>query len=101
MQDSSAFDVNCQWFHDKQNCKNVKNASNKNIELINNANQAAACLVEYVNKVGVGKKKFKSLEELKQHMTKEAAIDKKKNGGVSSEEEEEEKDVEYEEKDED
>ena len=26
-----------------------KRASNKNIELINNANQAAACLVEYVN----------------------------------------------------
>jgi hypothetical protein len=59
-----------------------KRASKKNIELINNANRAAACLVEYVNKVGEGQKKFKSLEELKQHMTKEAAIDKTKKGGV-------------------
>ena len=71
-----------------------KRASKKNIELIDNANQAAACLVEYVNKVGEGQKKFKSLEELKQHMTKEAAIDNKKNGGVSSEEEEEEEEEE-------
>ena len=29
-----------------------KKVSQKNIELINNANRAAACLVEYVNKVG-------------------------------------------------
>ena len=54
-----------------------KRPSKKSIALINSANQAAACLVEYVNKVGGGQKKFKSLEELKQHMTKEAAIDKK------------------------
>ena len=71
-----------------------KKASKKSIELINSANQAAACLVEYVNKVGGQQKKFKSLEELKQHMTKEAAIDKKINGGVSSEEEEEEEEEE-------
>ncbi len=44
--------------------------------------------------------KFKSLEEMKQHMTKEAAIDKKKNGRVSSEEEEEEKEEEGEEEEE-
>ena len=57
----------------------------------------SACLVEYVNKVGGGQKKFKSLEELKQHMTKEAAI---KNGGVSSEEEEKEEEEEEEEEEE-
>jgi hypothetical protein len=67
-----------------------KRASQKNIQLRNNANQAAAFLVEYVNKVGGGQQKFKSLEEMKQHMSKEAAINKRKNGGVSSEEEEEE-----------
>ena len=77
-----------------------KKASKKSIELITSANQVAACLVEYVNKVGGGQKKFKSLEELKQHMTKEAAIDKKINGGVSSEEEEEEEEEEGEEEDE-
>ncbi len=59
----------------------------------------AACLVEYVNKVGGWQKKFKSLEELKQHTTKEAAINKEINGGVSSEEEEE-KEEEEEEKEE-
>ncbi len=74
-----------------------KRARKKNIELINDANQAAACLVEYVNKVGGEQKKFKSLEELKQHMTKEAAI---KNGGVSSEEEEKEEEQEEEEEEE-
>ena len=45
-----------------------KRASKKNIELINESNQTAACLVEYVNKVGGGQKKFKSLEEMKQHI---------------------------------
>ena len=65
-----------------------KKVSQKNIELINNANRAAACLVEYVNKVGGGQKKFKSLEEMKQHMVKEAESNKRTNAGESSEEDE-------------
>ena len=65
-----------------------KKVSQKNIELINNANRAAACLVEYVNKVGGGQKKFKSLEEMKQHMAKEAESNKRTNAGESSEEDE-------------
>ncbi len=50
----------------------------------------AACLVEYVNKVGGGQKKFKSLEEMKQHMAKEAECNKRTNAGESSEEDEDE-----------
>ena len=65
-----------------------KKVSQKNIELINNANRAAACLVEYDNKVGGGQKKFKSLEEMKQHMAKEAESNKRTNAGESSEEDE-------------
>jgi len=65
-----------------------KKVSQKNLELINNANQAAACLVEYVNKVGGGQKKFKSLKEMKQHMAKEAESNKRTNAGESSEEDE-------------
>ena len=38
-------------------------AKPKNKDLINNANWAAACLVEYVNKVRRGEKKFKLLQE--------------------------------------
>ncbi len=48
----------------------------------------SACLVEYVNKVGGGQKKFKSLEEMKQHMAKEAESNKRTNAGESSEEDE-------------
>jgi hypothetical protein len=65
-----------------------KKVSQKNIELINNANRVAACLVEYVNKVGGGQKKFKSLEEMKQHMAKEAENNKRTNAEKSSEEDE-------------
>jgi hypothetical protein len=63
-----------------------KKLSKKDIELINNANQAAACLVEYINKVKGGQKKFISLEEMKQHMAKEAESNKGTNAGESSEE---------------
>ncbi len=65
-----------------------KKVSQKNIELINSANRAAACLVEYVNKVRGGQKKFKSLVEMKQHMAKEAESNKRTNAGESSEEDE-------------
>jgi hypothetical protein len=65
-----------------------KKVSQKNIELINNANRVAACLVDKVNKVGRGQKKFKSLEEMKQHMAKEAESNKRTNARESSEEDE-------------
>ncbi len=42
----------------------------------------------YVNKVGGGEKKFKSFEEMKQHMVKEAENNKRTNAGESSEEDE-------------
>ncbi len=48
----------------------------------------SACLVEYVNKVGGGQKKFKSFEEMKQHMAKEAESNKRTNSKESSEEDE-------------
>ncbi len=48
----------------------------------------SACLVEYVNKVGGGQKKFKSLEEMKQHTAIEAESNKRTNAGESSEEDE-------------
>ena len=54
-------------------------------------NQAAACLVEYINKVKKRDRKFKLLNELKQQMTKEAHIEK---GGQSSKEEESDEEAE-------
>jgi hypothetical protein len=41
--------------------------------LHNNANLAAACLVQYVNKKSVGRPTFKSFEHMNQHMEEEAA----------------------------
>ena len=67
-----------------------KNLSQKNIDLINKTNQAAACLVEYVNKTGETEKKFNTLKELKKFMTDEAEKQKEDNDGESSEEDEEE-----------
>jgi len=60
-----------------------KKASQKNIDLINDTNRAAACLVEYVNKVE--KKEFTSLEEMKTHMAKEAESHNGANDGDTSE----------------
>lgn len=82
---SSTIDFDRLWFHDWQNCKIAKENRQKNVELINNTKQAAACLVEYVNKVEKREPKFKSLDELKKQLTKETHVEK---GGVSSEEEE-------------
>ncbi len=65
-----------------------KKVNQKNIELINDANWSAACLVEYIRKVRGGQKKFKSLEEIKQHMAKESESNKRTNAGESSEEDE-------------
>jgi hypothetical protein len=58
--------------------------------LINNANRAAACLVEYVNKVRSGEKNFKLLQEMTKHMAKESENQNRENDAESSEEEEEE-----------
>ena len=66
-----------------------KKASQKNKDLINNANRPAACLVEYVNKVRTGEKKFKSLQEMTKHMAKESETHNRKNDAESSDEEEE------------
>ena len=66
-----------------------KKVSQKNRDLINNANRAAACLVEYVNKVRSGEKNFKSLQEMTKHMAKESETQNRKNDTESSAEEEE------------
>ena len=66
-----------------------KKVSQKNKDLINNANRAAACLVEYVNKVRSGEKNFKSLQEMTKHMAKESETQNRKNDKESSAEEEE------------
>ncbi len=58
--------------------------------MINKTNQAAACLVEYVNQTGEKEKKFNTLKELKKFMADEAEKQKKDNYGESSEEDEEE-----------
>jgi hypothetical protein len=71
--------------------------SQKYIDLINKTNRAAACLVDYVNKVEEGEKKFKTLKEIKKFMADEAEKQKKEYDGESSEDEEEE---EYEEEEE-
>ena len=47
-------------------------------DLINNANRAAACLVEYVNKVRSGEKNFKSLQEMTKHMAKKVRLKTRK-----------------------
>ena len=54
----------------------------------NNANLAAACLVEYVNIKSVKGPTFKSLEHMNQHMAEEAATHVEEKEGDSSEDEE-------------
>ncbi len=61
----------------------------KNKDLINNANRAAACLVEYDNTVRSGEKNFKSLQEMTKHMAKESENQIRNNDAESSAEEEE------------
>ena len=46
--------------------KKVSKAKKTNIHSINSANQAAACLVQYVNTVE--QMAFQSIEEMKEHM---------------------------------
>jgi hypothetical protein len=47
--------------------------SQKDIDLHNSANLAAACLVQYINTKSVQGLTFKSLDQLNQHMAQQAA----------------------------
>ncbi len=69
--------------------KGNKKLSQKQIDLINKTNQAAACLVEYVNKTGDTGKKFKTLNQLKKFMADEVEKQKEALEGGSSEDDEE------------
>ena len=62
--------------------------SQKDIDLHNNVNIAAVCLVQYVNKKLVEGPTFKSLEHMNQHMTEDAATYDEEKDGDSSEDEE-------------
>ena len=54
----------------------------------NNANLAAACLVQYVNKKSGQRPTFKSLDHMNQHMAEEAATNVEEEEGDTSEDEE-------------
>ena len=56
----------------KKTTDSVK-VNQKDIDLHNSANLAAACLVQYVNKKSVQGPTFKSLDHMNQHMTEQAA----------------------------
>jgi hypothetical protein len=56
--------------------------------LHNNANLAAACLVQYVNKKTVNGPTFHSLKHMNQHMADEAATHVEELEGDTSEDEE-------------
>ncbi len=62
-----------------------KNANQKNIKLLNSANEAAACLVALANKDH--HEFFSSLEEMQAHMREELTKEKKELATESSEEE--------------
>ena len=61
--------------------------SQKDIDLHNNANLAAACLVEYVNTKSVNGRTFKSLKNMNQHMAEEAQTQLEEKEGATSEDE--------------
>ena len=65
-----------------------RKVSQKDIDLHNNANLAAACLVQYVNKKSVKGPAFNTLEHTNQHMAQEAATYDEEKEGDSSEDEE-------------
>jgi len=71
----------------KKKTTEKRKVSQKDIDLHNNANLAAACLVQYVNKKSVEGPTFKSLEHMNQHMAKEAATYDEEKEGDSSEDE--------------
>jgi hypothetical protein len=64
-----------------------KIANQKDIELLNSANEAAACLVELVNTER--EKTFSTLAEMQEHMAEQASSQTKKPADESSEDEEE------------
>ncbi len=64
-----------------------KNANQKDIKFLNNANEAAACLVELVN--SDREKNFSTLAEMQEHMAEQAASQTKKPANESSEDKEE------------
>ena len=65
-----------------------RKVSQKDIDLHNNANLAAACLVQYVNKKLVEGPTFTLLEHMNQHMADEAATYDEEKEGHSSEDKE-------------
>ncbi len=62
-----------------------KKANQKDIDLHNAANMAAACLVEYVNKTKEGGRNFTSLEDMNKHMAKKSSTQEKEGEEESSE----------------
>jgi hypothetical protein len=65
----------------------TKNANQKDIKLLNSANEAAACLVELVNTER--EKNFSTLAEIQEHMAEQAASQTKKPADESSEDKKE------------
>jgi hypothetical protein len=66
-----------------------KNENQKDIKLLNSANEAVACLVELVNTER--EKNFSTLAEMQEHMAEQAASQTKKPADESSDEEEDDK----------
>jgi hypothetical protein len=64
-----------------------KKANQKDIKLLNSANEVAACLVELV--YTEREKNFSTLAETQEHMAEQAASQTKKPANESSEDEEE------------
>jgi hypothetical protein len=64
-----------------------KNANQKDIKLLNSANEVAACLVELVDTER--EKNFSTLAEMQEHMAEQAASQTKKPADERSEDEEE------------
>ena len=62
-----------------------KTVQQKDIDLHNAANMAAACLVEYVNKTNEGGKNFTSLEDMSKHMANKASAQVREDDRQSSE----------------
>ena len=59
--------------------------SQKDIDLHNNANIAAACLVQYLNTKSVNGPTFKSIEQMNPHMAEKAETQLEEKEGETSE----------------
>ena len=64
-----------------------KNANQKDIKLLNSANEVAACLVEFVNTEH--EKNFSTLAEMQEHMAEQAVSQTKEPADESSDDKEE------------